>query len=318
LLIVFLRLKTKRLKLDHLSLFSGGLKVGKSAFSLYKAKKEYDHNLRVWKIKNFIKLKILRHKENKEEMPLFYSNIPVGFDYTPLTMAHITREKRIRKKSITFIDEVSLLADSMSAFKQDGKTKQEVEDFNSVLLVFIKLYCHETHNGSLYINTQSVSDLHYSFRRCMSRYIYIHSSIKWLPFVVVYRVSELYYSEDNNTINMNVNGDIEENTKWCFMPKSIWKKYDRFCYDTFTNDLPLDDKIINGKYLVDLKAEYVLTNRKLPTIDNEPKYNKKIRIKKKKRFLESLLLKIKNPVKRTKKIKRKEKKCDFEQSKKEK
>lgn len=280
LLIILFKLRIKKLALDHLSLFTGGLKVGKSALSLAKAKKEYNKNLRIWKIKKFLFTKILRKKYDIEK-PLFYSNIPVGFDYVPLTMEHINRTKRIRYKSITWIDEASLLADSMSAFKQDGKSRQDVEDFNSVLLVFIKLYCHETHNGSLYINTQALSDLHFSFRRCMSRYIYIHSCIKWLPFVVVYRVSEMYYSEDNNSVNINNNGDILDNTKLVFMSKKIWKKYDRWAYDTFTNDLPTNDLIINGKNLVDLKSEYVLTNRKLPTINNVPTYNKPYRIKKK-------------------------------------
>ena len=157
------------------------------------------NSLRKWKIKRFFYTKII-HKSFDIEKPLFYSNIPVGVEYVPLTFDIIERKKRLAYKSVCFIDEVSLLADSMSAFKCDNKTKEEVSNFNDTLLVFIKLYCHETHNGSLYINTQSISDLHFSFRRCMSRYVYIQSSINWIPFIRIMRVTELFYSEDNSSI----------------------------------------------------------------------------------------------------------------------
>lgn len=276
-LVILFKLRIKRLKLDHLTLVSGSLKTGKSALSLGLALKEYNKNLRKWKIKKFLTEKV-RHKEFTIEKPLFYSNIPVGVDYVPLTMEHIERKKRMNYKSICFIDEVSLLADSMSAFKQEGKSKNDIEDFNSVLLVFIKLFCHETHNGSLYLNSQSVSDLHFSFRRCMSRYIYIQSSINWIPFIRIMRVTELFYSEDNSSINTNT-GDIEDNTRLLFQRKKIFKKYDRWCYSSFTDSLDTINNIQNGALFEDLKAEYVLTSRKLPTIDNVPKYTKKYKKK---------------------------------------
>ena len=140
-LIILFKLKIKRLKLDHLTLVSGSLKTGKSALSLGLAIKEYNKNVRKWKIKGFF-VKHVLHKEFTTEKPLFYSNIPVGIDYVPLTFDIIERKKRLAYKSICFIDEVSLLADSMSAFQRDKKTKEEISTFNDVLLVFIKLYCH--------------------------------------------------------------------------------------------------------------------------------------------------------------------------------
>lgn len=286
LLIILFKLRIKRLKLDHLTLVSGSLKTGKSALSLGLAIKEYNKNLRKWKIKRFFTEKVL-HKEFTTEKPLFYSNIPVGIDYVPLTFDIIERKKRMAYKSICFIDEVSLLADSMSAFQRDKKSKEEISTFNDVLLVFIKLYCHETHNGSLYINTQSISDLHYSFRRCMSRYVYIQSSINWLPFIRIMRVSELFYSEDNSAINTNT-GDIEDNTRLLFQRKKIFKKYDRWCYSSFTDSLDKLDNVIKGGFLEDLKAEYVLTNRKLPTIYNEPTFTKKYKKEKKSGLLKKL------------------------------
>jgi len=279
LFIILFKLRIKRFKLDHLTLVSGSLKTGKSALSLGLALKEYKKNLKKWKIKKFIYEKIL-HKVYDTEKPLFYSNIPVGVDYVPLTFDIIERKKRLAYKSICFIDEVSLLADSMSAFARDKSEKDSVSTFNDTLLVFIKLFCHETHNGSLYINTQSISDLHFSFRRCMSRYLYIQSSINWIPFIRVMRVSELFYSEDNSCINANV-GDIEDNTRLMFQFKSIFKKYDRWCYSSFTDSLDKLDKVVNGGLLENLKSDYVLTRRPLPTIDNVPKFNYKYKKKKK-------------------------------------
>lgn len=296
--VIYCKLRIKRLKLDNLTMVSGGLKTGKSALSLGLAYKVYKKNLRKWKIKKWFS-KII-HKDFNIEKPLFYSNIPLGFDYVPLTFDVIERKKRINYKSVVFIDEASLLADSMSALTT-GKTKELKEStsyFNDVLLVFIKLFCHETHNGSLFINSQSISDMHYSFRRCMSRYVYIQSSINWLPFIRIMRVKELFYSDDNTSINTN-NDDIEDNTRLLFQFKSIYKKYDRWCYSAFTDSLDKLDVVIEGKNLLNLKSDYVLTRRELPTINNVPSGKVIYKDKKKKLFF---LKKIK---------KRKEKKRDL-------
>ena len=293
--IIFMKLKIKNMIYGHLNLFTGELKSGKSALSLCKARKKYKSAVLCWKIKKFIYEKIL-HKEytisiiNEKgdkikipcEMPLFYSNIPVGFDYVPLTLDLLQRKKRFRFKSVCWFDEASLFADSMSSIRCNGMSKQELDEFNKTLNVFIKLYCHETHNGYLFYNTQSLSDMHYAFKRVTNRYFYIHSCIKWVPFICIYRISELYHSEDNSSINVNLNGDILENTKLCFMSKRIWKKYDRFAYSSYTDNLECEDNIINGAELESLKADYILSIIDLPNINTTPiierKYKKKTKI----------------------------------------
>ena len=187
LIIVFLKLKIKKMIYGHLNLFTGELKVGKSAISLSKAKGKYNSVLLKWKIKKFLVTKIL-HKKYDIEKPYFYSNIPVGFDYVPFTLEHLEKKKRLHYGSVVWIDEASLLADNMSSFSQTGKSKDEVSRFNAIVSDFVKLFCHETYNGYIYYNTQALSDMHYAFRRVSSRYYYLHSCIKWLPFIVVYRV----------------------------------------------------------------------------------------------------------------------------------
>ena len=286
LFILFLHLHIKKICESHLNLITGELKTGKSAFSLSLAKKRYNKILFIYKIKYYL-YKIFKIKKPLEK-PLFYSNIPVGFDYVPLTMDVILRKKRQRYKSVTWIDEASLFADSMSSISCKGMTKDELINFNKTLNTFIKLYCHSTHNGYLYYNTQALSDMHYAFKRCTNRYIYIHSSIKWLPFIVVYRVSELYHSEDNSSININNNGDVLENTKLCFMRKKIWKKYDRFAYSSFTDNKECDDNIIHGALLPDLKADYILSIIDLPDISTSPKKKNYI-IKKKKSLFKKII-----------------------------
>lgn len=258
LIIVFLVLfiakrKIKNFKYPNVTNVSGGVKTGKSTYALYLARKLYKKALFKWKIA------CLLHPKDKPEKPLFYSNIPVGFDYVPMTREIILRQERLRYKSVAFVDEASLIADS-----QDWKD----ENINERLKMFNKLYGHETCGGYLIYNTQTMRDNHYAIKRVMNSYLWIQSNIKWIPFVMVLKVCEMFYSDDGETNAFNK--DLDENLKTIIIPKSVWKKFDCYCYSILTDDLPVADKEVHGKYLSNLKTKEIIDLRET----QEEKYKK--------------------------------------------
>ena len=227
------------------------LKLGKSTLSVYLANKYYKKNLFRWKVRKFF--------GKKEEKPLLYSNIPLKVDYVPVTNEVLTRTKRIPYGSVCYLGEFSLVADNM--FYKSGSLLE-----NESLMLFMKLFGHETGGkGKLFIDTQAVGDLPVNVRRCLSRYLYIERSIKWIPFIIVMKVRELMFSEDNSTIN-TFSSDIEDNCKTLIIFKSIWKKFDYCCYSVFTDSLEKSEKVVNGKKLDDLKARKIPSFKKYRTI----------------------------------------------------
>lgn len=236
--------KKKQIKEPNVFCITGGVKTGKSTVAMYLARKRYKKHLILWKIKKiFCKL----FKKPIPEKPLFYSNIKVAFDYVPVTKDILLRKERIRYKSVMLIDESSLVADSMD-FK-DYETNYDLKMFN-------KLYGHETKGGYLYYDTQVMRDNHYAIKRCMNSYLWIHHLIKWVPFVVLAKVQELFFSEDGERINVN-NGDVEDELRWLIIPKKTWKTFDCYTYSVFTDDLPVADNVIHG-HKKDLKTPYIV------------------------------------------------------------
>lgn len=218
-------------KTGSLCVTTGGLKTGKSSFSLYLAYRTYNRNLRSVKIRNFF-AKIFDREQ--EELPLFYSTIPVGFPHVRLTLDLIMRKTRFAYKSVVWIDEATLLADS--------QLYKDIE-INAQLLEFCKLFGHETKGGCLFFTSHCLSELHISMRRASSEYFYVHSLFKWLPFFMIATVREERYSEDGTAVNV-YETDIEDSLKRVIVPKSIWKKFDCYCYSIITDDLPVENTVV--------------------------------------------------------------------------
>ena len=252
-LIFFLSTRIKRLKLDCVSLITGGVKTGKSTLSVHLAIKKYKKNHRVWWFKRYILM-----NRNVEE-PLLYSNIPLTCEYVPVTQDMLERKVRLNYKSVMYLCEMSLIADSM-CFKD--------ELLNEQLTLFIKLYGHETHGGALFIDTQSVLDNHFAVKRCISRNLYIYHLIKWIPFLLVFKVRELYYSEDNSTINV-IEEDLEDSMKLVICTKSVWKKFDCYAYSIFTDHCPNECEILNENKKRNLKVNQLVTFKKYQTLNLE-------------------------------------------------
>lgn len=264
LLVIFFKI-FKIPKVGCLGMVTGGVKCGKSMLSVWLAVRMYKKQRRKWKIKCFfIKLinKLFKKKMKFPEEPLLYSNVRLaGVRYTLLTTDIILRKVRPAYKSVVYIQEASLLADSMY-FKD--------MDVNERLLLFNKLYGHETHGGYLIYDTQTISDNHYAVRRCLNSYFWIHHNVK-IPFFVLLYVREFFFSEDESTVN-TVQDDVEVGLKIIVIPKRVWKMYDAYCYSIFTDSLPVLKKevyIPRPKFFrrADLKTKRLVSLKRFKSIE---------------------------------------------------
>ncbi len=236
-------------KLNSLVMVTGGVKCGKSTLSVHMAISTYKHNLRSAKFKN-----IFRRLFGKKciELPLLYSNVPLAINYVPVTRDMLLRKERFVYGSVVYIQEASLLADS-----QLIKDKE----LNNDLLLFFKLFGHESKGGTCILDTQCISDVHYSLKRSLSEYFYVHHLVKWLPFFLVAYVVEDRYSDDGTIITTETK-DTEENLKRILIPKRCWKYFDCYSYSCLTDNLPVSDKVINNNLQTkDLKAYNIVSFR---------------------------------------------------------
>lgn len=243
--------KKKNLKYNCVALFTGAPKTGKTALCVKEVKRLYKSKL----IKHYLLMPIkfiqLRNNEFKEYCkfkPMIYSNIPLrNTKFNKFTIDMLMREVRLPNGSIVLLDEASLIADSM-LYKD--------KDINEKLMLFVKLFGHYTHGGYLIVNTQSIADLHFAFKRCVGSYYFITETRRY-PFFSVAKVRECVYSEDNTSIN-GFNRDIEEDMKNVFIWNKNFKNYDCFCYSIFTDKLA---------YKVDYNAKVLRKKDSLKAID---------------------------------------------------
>ena len=173
--------------------------------------------------------------------------------YVPITDDLLLRKKRFVYGSVILIQEASLVADSQLIKNMD---------INEQLLLFNKLIGHETKGGCLIYDTQSIGDCHYSIKRCLSSYFYVHHIVKWLPFVLIVYVQECRYSDDNSTITVTTQ-DSELTLRRVIISKRNWKYFDSYCYSILTDHLDIEKTVVNNNlHTSDLKARKILSFRK--------------------------------------------------------
>lgn len=229
LVLFFIRKKIKVLNVPNVYLISGAVKTGKTLLSVHLAKKEIRRNVRNWYLKKWF-YKLIRREDKIGLKPMLYSNIPLArIKFNLLTMDIILQQKRIPDKSVVLLDEASLLADS---------TLCKDKYINNRLMRFVKLFAHYSHGGKLIIDTQSISDLHFSFKRCMNNYLYIYSRTKF-PFITIMKVREMLYSDDGSLMN-NSAEDIELTMRTIIIFNRTYNDYDCYCYSAFTDMLPFE------------------------------------------------------------------------------
>ncbi len=247
--------KFKFPKVGAIAVIVGGVKSGKSAVSVGLAVSNYKRALRQWQFSCFfVKFLNLFRREKLEfpEKPFLYSSIPLkGIEYVPLTRAHLMREVRFNYKSVVLIDEASLVADS-----QLIKDKE----INTQLLLFFKLFGHETHGGKCIVNTHCITDLHYALKRTTSQYFYLHHLSKYIPFFTLAYMREERFSEDGSNVN-SYTDDVEDSMKRVLMRSSVFKRYDPFCFSSLTDDKSTLNPIIYRAKGDSLKADHIVSFR---------------------------------------------------------
>lgn len=258
----------------NLIVVSGAVKAGKSTMSFRLAQKQYQRQLWKYRFKRYIAFpickKILRKDVSKPEVPLFYSNIPCAVkNFSPLTEELILRTQRFRYGSVIYCDEASLVADSQLI--------KNIET-NERLLLFNKLIGHETKGGYLIYNTQSIGDLHYAIKRCTGSYFYVHHNVKLPGFVVMY-FRELFFSDDMGTSSaINVSDkDIEHELRRIIVPKSVWKRFDCYCYSSFTDDLPVSDEVVVIQKKDKKKVKEIVSFRTFTSLQRRFQKNEKFK-----------------------------------------
>ena len=247
----------KQIRCGNMMLFSGGIKTGKTSLSVRQATQlHFWQKIKVLVLYNhfirYIKQAFCKKYLPKKPKPLLYSNIPLKCKYVPVTKALLLREEKPVEKSVCYMSEASLIADSMTY-------KDPI--LNEELLLFNKLWGHASKGGYLIYDTQSVSDNHFAVKRCLNSYFYIHHTVK-IPFFMIMFIREERYSEDS----INTYGeDIEETMKIHIVPKSVWKKFDCYCYSVLTDDKP-SMKEEDQRIATDLKAREIVSFKDYKTL----------------------------------------------------
>ena len=229
----------KKPVISSLTMITGGVKTGKTLLSVSSVKREYTKARIKYYVKKCYYKMFKKNKLKDLEEPLIYTNIPLNdkiFKHQCLLSdSLILRLHRFNYGSIIFIDEASLVADSMAI--RDESVNEKIKEF-------FKLIAHETRGGKVIINSQSLLDVHYNIKRSVSNYIYIVKDIKLLfHHILVYK----YLTFQDDVVNVSTgNVDKTEETYRCFISKSSYKYYDRYCYSVLTDSLPKDNHEIKS------------------------------------------------------------------------
>lgn len=242
-LLWFFIFKVKHLKTSDVFMIDGGVKVGKTLVTVKLSVSKYRMNWFKVTIGNcFIKfINLFRKKDKKfklKEIPMLYSNMPLyHVKYNPLTMDIIEGKVRIPHKSVCLLDEASLIADSMTGMLTDRQKRERFDEINEKLTIFLKLYGHMSHGGSLYFNSQNVVDLHFAFKRNMSTYLFCAKSRNF-PFFRLIDCRELMHDESGDVVN-TIQHDSDTDNRPLFVSKRWYKYYDRYYLDVLTKHLPV-------------------------------------------------------------------------------
>jgi len=226
--------KTYKVLYDTVIAFTGGLGSGKTLLSvkfslrlLRKQRARVKRHNRFERVKKFFYEK---HTPDIWEKPLLYSSIPIRINKKEwaimLKPEHLLLTKRIRQRSIVFIDEVGSWA------KQFDYALPNIQDNFDELVRFFR---HYTKGGYLVVNDQCSENIVLYIRRRINTVFNLMHFKKWFGIVYTVRVRNISISEEIKTIEEE---DTEDNMTllWGFM--GFFKHYDTYCYSERYNTVP--------------------------------------------------------------------------------
>ena len=227
-------------KVDTITAFTGGLGSGKTAESVYLAIRLYKRNLRKARKEN---AKLKRLKKPLNDLPKFYSNIPVrvsGKIYsTPLTEDILLLRKRMPLYSIVLMDEVSLFATQF-----EYKNPNIIDNFNE----FVRLFRHYTKGGYLVVNDQCSENINLWIRRRLN-VVQNLSKYYVIPIIhlVIYLKREISISEEIKQV-LTDEDSLNDSNKVCvkwrpFFYRKTLRHYDTYCYSDRYKRVPKDRSI---------------------------------------------------------------------------
>lgn len=234
----------KRLIYGNLTLITGGVKKGKTQLAVALAVKQYRKQLKKWRRKC---RRARKRYEPLPEKPLLYSNMPIGREgdeYAPLTMELITLQERFRWGSVVYYNEASLIA---------GSKDIKDEELNDHLLKFFKLCAHFTMGGYVFLDTQSVSDCHYTIKRSLSTAFDIWQRVT-LPFVSLIWLREMKIVDGDSVVAIDTQIDPQDSVAdggkrqyFRLISNKWWRYYDQYAYSAQVADLPVGDDVVQVK-----------------------------------------------------------------------
>lgn len=252
LVILYAILKPYIVKYDTTLAFTGGLGAGKTLNAVKTAKKLYtkvvfNTKMHNWfirqknKIINLLnksaikynnkhkydkkpKMHRVRELEKEQEMPRFFSNIPVlvkkrkGVEtYSNIiTKDMLLLKERIPEYSIVLIDELPQMVN------QFNWNETEVQNNLNEFITFFRHYI----GGYFIVTAQSIDDVVAQIRRKLNTYYWLFDFHKFLHFFYKVRICQFQSSDIVSNVNQ---GFIEDNAKWKY--GCLFRKiYDSRCY----------------------------------------------------------------------------------------
>ena len=233
LLLVFLW-KCYIIRYDTVIAFTGGLGSGKTfesvKISLRLLRRQRSRVKRHNKIEALKKFLYKKYKMDIWEKPLLYSSIPIRINKKEwavmLKPEHLLLTKRIRQRSIVFIDEVGSWA------KQFDYALPNIQDNFDELVRFFR---HYTKGGYLVVNDQCSENIVLYIRRRINTVFNLMHFKKWFGLVYTVRVRNISISEEIKTIEEE---DTEDNMTLLWGLLGFFKHYDTYCYSERYNTVP--------------------------------------------------------------------------------
>lgn len=226
--------KSYTIRYDTVIAFTGGLGSGKTFQSvkislklLRRQRSRVKWHNRFERVKAFFSKK---HKKDIWEQPLLYSSIPVRISKTEwavmLKPEHLLLTKRIRQRSVVFIDEVGSWA------KQFDYALPNIQDNFDELVRFFR---HYTKGGYLVVNDQCSENIVLYIRRRINTVFNLMHFKKWFCLFYTVKVRNISISEEIKTVEEE---DTEDNMTTLFGLLGFFKHYDTYCYSERYKTVP--------------------------------------------------------------------------------